>query len=130
MCDCVIEVTGRQQPLELASQLVRIRGRLVIAGYHQDGLRQVNMQQWNWRGLDVINAHERDPRVYAEGLRASLELLKARAFEPSSLYTSHLPLEQLGEAMRLAATRPEGFTKAIVYTSAGAENCKNVRRGL
>jgi hypothetical protein len=34
----------------------------IVAGYHQDGPRQVNMQLWNWRGLDVINAHERDPR--------------------------------------------------------------------
>ena len=44
-----------------------LRGKLVIAGYHQDGPRQVNMQLWNWRGLDVINAHERDPRALLDG---------------------------------------------------------------
>ena len=43
----------------------------MIAGYHQDGLRQVNMQLWNWRGIDVINAHERDPRVYISGMHAA-----------------------------------------------------------
>ena len=60
-CERVIEAVGKQWPLDLAAELTAERGRLVIAGYHQDGPRQVNMQLWNWRGLDVINAHERDP---------------------------------------------------------------------
>jgi len=54
----VIEAAGQQWPLDLATELTRERGRLIIAGYHQDGPRQINMQLWNWRGLDVINAHE------------------------------------------------------------------------
>ena len=60
-CDRVIEAVGKQWPLDLAAELTREGGRLVIAGYHQDGPRQVNMQLWNWRGFDVANAHERDP---------------------------------------------------------------------
>ncbi|HET9478294.1 MAG TPA: zinc-binding dehydrogenase, partial [Pyrinomonadaceae bacterium] len=52
-CDCVIETAGTQESLDLATELTSERGRLVIAGYHQDGPRQVNMQLWNWRGLDV-----------------------------------------------------------------------------
>lgn len=44
-CDRAIECVGSQEALDLASAIVRIRGRLVIAGYHQDGLRQVNLQQ-------------------------------------------------------------------------------------
>jgi hypothetical protein len=28
----------------------RERGKLIVAGYHQDGPRQVNMWLWNWRG--------------------------------------------------------------------------------
>ncbi len=45
-----IEAVGKQWPLDLSAELTRERGRLIIAGYHQDGLRQVNMQLWNWRG--------------------------------------------------------------------------------
>ena len=58
-CDCVIEATGFQYPLTVAGALVKNGGRLIIAGYHQDGMRQIDMQQWNWKGIDVINAHER-----------------------------------------------------------------------
>src|SRR5690606_37384601 len=73
MCERVIEAVGKQWPLDLAGELTRIRGRLVIAGYHQDGPRQVNMQMWNWRGLDVANANERDPAVYLDGVRRALD---------------------------------------------------------
>ncbi|HEX8579618.1 MAG TPA: zinc-binding dehydrogenase, partial [Allosphingosinicella sp.] len=72
-CDRVIEAVGKQWPLDLASELVKERGKLIVAGYHQDGPRQVNMWLWNWRGIDVINAHERDPAAYAEGIRDAVE---------------------------------------------------------
>ena len=69
-CECVIEAVGLQWPLDLAGELTGERGRLVIAGYHQDGTRNVNMQLWNWRGIDVINAHERDPQTYVKAFAA------------------------------------------------------------
>jgi threonine dehydrogenase-like Zn-dependent dehydrogenase len=71
-CDVVLEVTGKQEPLALAGELTRERGRLVIAGYHQDGLREVNLQLWNWRGIDVINAHERAAERYVDGIRRAV----------------------------------------------------------
>ena len=66
-CKRVIEAAGAQATLGLAPALTGTYGRLIIAGYHQDGPRQVNVQLWNWRAIDVINAHERieqsQPRV-------------------------------------------------------------------
>jgi len=90
-CERVIEAVGKQWPLDLAAELTRERGRLVIAGYHQDGPRQVNMQLWNWRGLDVINAHERDPNVYLEGMRAVVDAIGEGKLDPSALYTHLRP---------------------------------------
>jgi threonine dehydrogenase-like Zn-dependent dehydrogenase len=113
-CERVIEATGLQWPLDVAGEITGERGRLVIAGYHQDGLRQVNLQLWNWRGIDVINAHERDPRTYIEGMRTAVELMVAGVLDPAPLYTHQLPLEQLGEALELTRTRPDGFLKALV----------------
>lgn len=117
-CAVVIECTGRQAPLDLAAELTRVRGRLVVAGYHQDGLRTVNMQLWNWRGLDVINAHERDPAVYTDGLRLAAEAVVAGRLDPSPLLTHTFALEGLGEALEAARTRPEGFVKALVTCTA------------
>jgi threonine dehydrogenase-like Zn-dependent dehydrogenase len=116
LCDVVIECTGKQRPLDVAGEIVRERGRLVIAGYHQDGTRQINMQLWNWRGLDVINAHERDPRVYVEGIRQAIRAIEGGLLKPLSLYTHCFRLEALGDALNMAARRPYGFMKALIRT--------------
>jgi threonine dehydrogenase-like Zn-dependent dehydrogenase len=115
-CDVALEVAGVQETLDAAARLCRVRGRLVIAGYHQDAPRSIDMQLWNWRGLDVINAHERDRPRYVEGIRAAAAAIRAGQLDPAALYTHVLPLEQLGQALELARTRPEGFVKALVTT--------------
>jgi threonine dehydrogenase-like Zn-dependent dehydrogenase len=113
-CDRVIEAVGKQWPLDLAAELTRERGKLIVAGYHQDGPRQVNMWLWNWRGLDVINAHERDPKVYVEGIRQAVEVVASGSLDPSALYTHRFPLERLDEALNATRDRPDGFLKALV----------------
>lgn len=118
-CDVVIESTGKQEPLHLAGELTRERGRLVVAGYHQDGLREVNLQLWNWRGLDVINAHERDPARYVDGIRRAIDAVLQKQLDPFPLLTHFLPLDALGEALRLTHERPDGFMKAVVVPGAG-----------
>ncbi|MGA0605406.1 MDR/zinc-dependent alcohol dehydrogenase-like family protein [Phenylobacterium sp. VNQ135] len=113
-CERVIEAVGKQWPLDLAAELCAERGKLIIAGYHQDGPRQVNMQLWNWRGLDVINAHERDPAVYGQGLREAVDAVASGRLDPSSLYTHSYPLEELDQALDATRDRPDGFLKALV----------------
>jgi threonine dehydrogenase-like Zn-dependent dehydrogenase len=114
LCDRVIEAIGKQQPLDLAADLTRERGRLIIAGYHQDGPRQVNMQLWNWRGIDVINAHERDPQVYIRGIHEAIDAIVSGKLDPSPLYTHQYSLERLDEALNATRDRPDGFLKALV----------------
>lgn len=113
-CERVIEAVGIQSTLDLATELTGEESRLIIAGYHQDGPRQVNMQLWNWRGLDVINAHERDPRVNIKGIRAAIDAAMLGIVDASPLYTHSLKLDQLSDAFELLETRPDGFLKALV----------------
>lgn len=113
-CDCVIEAIGNQTALDLATELTSERGRLVIAGYHQDGPRQVNMQLWNWRGLDVINAHERDPQVYVRGMKEALGAIALGLMDPAPLYTHHFALDQLPDAFAAIIERPGDFVKGLL----------------
>jgi threonine dehydrogenase-like Zn-dependent dehydrogenase len=113
-CDRVIEAVGKQWPLDLAGELVREGGKLIVAGYHQDGPRQVNMQMWNWKGIDVVNAHERDPNVSMQGIREAVEAVASGRLDPTPLYTHSYPLERLGEALDATRDRPDGFLKALV----------------
>ena len=114
LCDRAIEATGKQAPLDLAAKLTRVRGCLVVAGYHQDGPRQVDMQLWNWRGLDVINAHERDPAIYAQGVRDAIDSTAAGRLDLDALLTHVYPLDRLDEALAATRDRPDGFLKAFV----------------
>ncbi|WP_022681706.1 MDR/zinc-dependent alcohol dehydrogenase-like family protein [Sphingobium bisphenolivorans] len=113
-CDRVIEAVGMQWPLDLAAELTAVRGRLIVAGYHQDGPRQVNMQLWNWRGIDVVNAHERDPQAYIQGMRDALTAVEDGRIDPRALYTHRYPLDRLGEALDATRDRPDGFMKALI----------------
>jgi threonine dehydrogenase-like Zn-dependent dehydrogenase len=113
-CERVIEAVGQQGPLDLAAELTCERGRLVIAGYHQDGPRQVNLQLWNWRGLDVVNAHERNPSIYLEGMQAAVDAVASGRLEPFGLFTHTFRLDQLAGALDAMKARPGNFLKALV----------------
>ena len=114
LCERVIECVGKQWPLDLAGELVGFGGKLIVAGYHQDGPRQVNMQAWNWKGIDVINAHERDPAVQMQGIREAVEAVASGRLDPAPLYTGRYSLEQLGKALDATRDKPGGFVKALV----------------
>ena len=72
------------------------------------------MQSWNWRGIDVINAHERDSHVYVNGMRRALELVEEGVLDPSPLFTHRVSLDRLSDAFELLDKRPDGFMKALV----------------
>ena len=65
-------------------------------------------------GVDVVNAHERDPLVVVEGMRQAAELAAAGRLDVSALVTHVYPLAALGEAFQAAMERPPGFVKAVV----------------
>ena len=112
--DCVIEATGYQQSLDLASKLLKTRGRLVIAGYHQNGPRTIDMQLWNWLGIDVINAHERDPNSYVKGINAAIAAHSKGNLPFEHLLTHTFCLDNINDAFQLLFLRPQGFMKALV----------------
>jgi threonine dehydrogenase-like Zn-dependent dehydrogenase len=72
------------------------------------------MQLWNWRGLDVINAHERDPQTYVAGMRAAVGAIANGELDPAALYTHRFRLDQLDQAMEMMRRRPDGFLKALI----------------
>jgi len=113
LCDIVIEASGKPPALDLAAELTRERGKLMIGGYHHTP-RAVNLPLWNRRGMDVINAHEPSHALCLEGMREAVAVVDAGLITPQPLYTHRFPMERLSEALCLAAERPEGFIKAII----------------
>jgi threonine dehydrogenase-like Zn-dependent dehydrogenase len=110
----VIECVGAQWPLDIANDIIGERGRLIIAGYHQNGPRQVNMQNWNWLGIDVVNAHERSPRNYVRGMQDAVEAVLSGRIDPTPLLTHTYALDELDRAMNDVSERPDDFVKGTV----------------
>jgi threonine dehydrogenase-like Zn-dependent dehydrogenase len=112
--DVVVEGSGTQAGLTLAGELVRAHGVLSILGYHQGGDRQVNVGMWNWKAIDVVNAHVRRIADLMESMRIGLELTAAGLIDLGVLVTHTYGLDQVDAAYTDLQTKPLGFMKAVV----------------
>ena len=108
-----------QSAIDLSTELVKQHGRILLIGYHQsnNGLRTVNMQQWNWKGIDVINAHVRHQDEKVEAMRQGMELLRDGHIITQPLVTVY-DFEEIEQAFRDLDSRRSGLFKAVVATTA------------
>lgn len=113
--DLVIEATGAQSALDMSTKLVRIHGALLLIGYHQSnaGMRQVHMQQWNYKGLDVINGHVRHQQEKSDALRQAVQLLHHGHIRTRELVTLY-PFSDINRAFHDLAERKEGRMKIVL----------------
>jgi threonine dehydrogenase-like Zn-dependent dehydrogenase len=111
--DVVFEASGTQAGLDLAGRLVREHGVLSILGYHQ-GARSVDLQMWNWKAIDVINAHVRRREYLNEAIRRGLELVRLGRIRPGEMVTHRFGLDGVGEAFEALVSKPDGYIKSIV----------------
>lgn len=112
--DVVVEASGTQAGLSLASELVRAHGVLSIVGYHQGGLRSVDVAMWNWKAIDVVNAHVRRRADLAKATKAGLDLIASGRFSFAPLVTHHFRLDELDAAFAALRDKPPGFVKAVI----------------
>jgi threonine dehydrogenase-like Zn-dependent dehydrogenase len=112
--DVVVEASGAQSALTLAGELVRAHGVLSIVGYHQGGPRQVDVGMWNWKAIDVVNAHVRRRADLMESMRIGLELTASGLLDLGSLVTHRYPLDGVDQAFTDLQSKPAGFIKALI----------------
>jgi threonine dehydrogenase-like Zn-dependent dehydrogenase len=111
--DVVVEATGTADGLTLAGKLVRQHGVLSILGYHQGGPRSIDMQNWNYKALEVLNAHERRDPVRMDCMRRGLALAAAGRIR-TGLATHSFGLDGVDAAFSALRDKPAGFTKAVI----------------
>lgn len=112
--DVAIEASGTQPGLTLAGRMVRAHGVLSILGYHQGGPRTVDMEMWNWKAIDVVNAHVRRKADLMESMRIGLDLLAAGKIDFASLTTHRFSVDEVDQAFDALRSKPEGYIKALV----------------
>jgi threonine dehydrogenase-like Zn-dependent dehydrogenase len=115
----VVEASGTQDGLDAATVLVREHGVISVLGYHQGGRRSVDLQTWNWKAIDVVNAHVRDRGLLTDAIGERLELVRTGRIRPGALLTHRFPLRDVDLAFEALASKPSGFIKAIVVNEGG-----------
>lgn len=112
--DVSFEAGGVQATLDLAADICRMEGKLVIFGYHP-GPRQIkDLGSWNWMAFDIINAHFRDLSTILTGARIGMDLLNAGKLTMAPLITHTFPLESIEDAFVAAKEKPKGFVKSVI----------------
>lgn len=113
--DVVVEGSGTQPGLTLAGEMVRAHGVLSILGFHQGGPRKVEVGMWNWKAIDVVNAHVRRHDILIESMRIGLELEAAGLIDLGALVTHRYSLDEVDRAYGDLERKPAGFIKAAIY---------------
>jgi 2-desacetyl-2-hydroxyethyl bacteriochlorophyllide A dehydrogenase len=111
--DVVVEASGTAPGLDLATTLVRPHGVLSIMGYHQ-GPRTVDLQAWNWKAIDVVNAHVRDRDRLRESVHRGLGLVAAGRIDVGALVSHRFALDQVDAAFDALVAKEPGFVKAAL----------------
>lgn len=113
--EIAIEACGAAEALNLAGNMVAVHGVLGIAGYHQNGMRKINMELWNWKAITIINAHERRHDVHIRGMKTALSLIEQGRFNMNDMITHEFELENMDKAFESLQKKPSGFVKAVIY---------------
>lgn len=112
--DISFEVGGNQSTLNLAADLCRMEGKLVIFGYHPGPREIKDLGFWNWMAFDIINAHFRNRDTILKGTRIGMELLNSGKIKMDKLITHKYRLDKIEEAFNAAKEKPSGFVKSVI----------------
>lgn len=117
LCDRVVEVTGIEYPLNLSIEITGAGGRLIVAGFHQEGLRHMDIGKLQEKEIDMISAYPRDSWQCLVGMREAVLAIQQQRMDPFPFFSHLFKLNDLQKAYQFAIERPDCFVKALLmYT--------------
>ncbi|WFE40804.1 alcohol dehydrogenase catalytic domain-containing protein [Micromonospora sp. WMMD998] len=111
--DVVFEVSGSDTGVRLATDLLAVRGRLVVVAIHPTP-RQVDLHRVFWRELELIGVRVYEPDDYAEAVR----LVHGGRVPADRLISRIVPLDEVSRAFEALAAG--GDVKVLVDCGGGA----------
>jgi threonine dehydrogenase-like Zn-dependent dehydrogenase len=113
--DMVIEAAGSQGALDLCTTLISEHGNLILIGYHQSsgGMRSIDMEQWNYKAINVINGHVRRMDEKLNAMRKGMELM-AQGHVVTRPHISTYPLANITSAFTDLISGKANLVKAVI----------------
>ena len=113
----VAEWAGTQEALSLASDMTAVHGTLAVGAWHQGGLRYVDMRLWGWKGISVLNTHERHTEFLVKCCAKGLTMLSEGTWSYTGVARHIYTLDEFDRANEELAAKPAGFIKGLIRCS-------------
>uniref|UniRef100_UPI004035711F zinc-dependent alcohol dehydrogenase n=1 Tax=Marinifilum sp. RC60d5 TaxID=3458414 RepID=UPI004035711F len=104
LADVVFEVAGVQASLDITTEVVGIRGRIVLVAIYGEA-KPVNLFKFFWKELRLIGARVYEKEDYEESIR----LITENNYPFETIITDTKPLEQIQELFESIDTNPNGM---------------------
>lgn len=108
------EFAGTESALRLAGDLTAIHGTLGVGGWHQGGDRTVDFRLWGWKGITVINTHERREAYQAACCQNALDLLASGKWDYKGVTQHIYAMNEFDQANHDLENKPKGYIKALI----------------
>jgi threonine dehydrogenase-like Zn-dependent dehydrogenase len=110
-CDTVIDCSGAQKGLDLATRIVRKGGRLNLFGWNR-GVAQFSGDLWHMNGITVVNSAPSS--AVRDTWPPAITLLKRGMIHLRPLITHVVPLDAYPQLLAKAANKTDGYLKGVV----------------
>jgi threonine dehydrogenase-like Zn-dependent dehydrogenase len=110
-CDIVIDCSGSQKGLDLATQIVRKGGRLNLFGWNR-GTAQFSGDVWHMNGITVVNSAPNS--ALRDTWPAAISLLKRGMIDLRPLVSHLVSLKEYPALLGKAASKTDGYLKGVV----------------
>lgn len=111
--DVVIEATGSPKGVEVATKLVRRKGRLCIFSFHPLPV-PVDLAAWDSKGLEVVMTNPNRADDMRLNLRLAMRMLGKGVFRMEKLVTHKWPLSGIQEAFEYASKKQKDYIKGVI----------------
>ena len=112
-CDIVIEATGNPKGVEVATKLVRKKGRLCIFSYHPNPV-EVSLRDWDAKGLEIIMTCPARAEDMKLNLKIAARMLSRGVFNLRKLVTHKWHLSEIQKAFEYASKKPKEYIKGVI----------------
>jgi len=111
--DVVIEASGAQETINLATEFVRSGGKLVIFGAHVLD-ETVPTIKWHVKGLRILNTAPNFSSDFTKDFQDAVKLLRKGIFDQKSLITHRFSYKEAERALRIASQKPPDYIKGVL----------------
>jgi len=111
--DIAIEASGVEGTINLATELVRSGGKLVIFGAHVLD-ETVPTMKWHVKGLRVLNTAPNFSADFTKDFHVAVKLLRKGIFDQKPLITHRFSYKEAEKAFKIASQKPADYVKGVL----------------